>query len=174
MTRVMGWIACVGAVMLLVVAMVSGVSGAAADAATTRSNSRTDRARIDGAWVRLAAVPGRPGAGYFTLHAGTVPVELVAVSSPLARVELHSSSMAGGVMRMDRLPSVRVAAGGTAAFAPGGSHLMLFDVAASVRPGATVPLTLTFADGRTVRVDAAVQAAGAAAPMAMPMDHGAH
>ena len=110
------------------------------------------------ATVRLAVVPGRPAAGYFILTAGAAPVELTAVTSPLARVELHGMSMAGGVMRMDRLPSVRVAAGASIRFAPGGSHLMLFDVPASVRPGATLPLVFVFADGARIKVDAVVAA----------------
>ncbi len=165
MTRVVGWLACVGAVVLLAAAMISGLVGTGADAATA-----SGAARVDGVWIRLPAVPGRPGAGYFVLHAGDRPAELVAVASPLARVELHAMSMAGGVMRMDRLPSARVAAQGTLAFASGGNHLMLFDLPASVRPGSTVPLVFRFADGRTIEVDAQARAAGDA----MPMDHGRH
>lgn len=149
MTRIFGWLACAGAVILLVVAMVTGVSPATA-AATA--------ARVTAATVRLAVVPGRPGAGYFTLTAGAAPAELTGVTSPLARVELHGMSMAGGVMRMDRLPSVRVAGGASVRFAPGGQHLMLFDLPASVHAGATLPLVFTFADGAHVAVDAAVTA----------------
>lgn len=167
MTRVMGLLACVGAVLLLAAAMISGLVGVAADAATP-----ADTVRIDAAWVRLPAVPGRPAAGYFTLRAGAQPVELVAVASPLARVELHSTSMAGGVMKMDPLPSARVAPRDTLAFASGGNHLMLFDLAATVQPGGTVPLTFKFADGTAIRVDAVARAASDGSPMSM--DHGVH
>lgn len=156
--------------MLLVAAMVMG---------TAPASAATDRVSVTGAWVRLAAVPGRPAAGYLTLFAGAAPIELVSVSSPLARIELHSTSMAGGVMRMDKLPSVRVAAGGQTSFAPGGAHLMLFDVPATVKPGATLPLVLHFAGGETLKVDAIVRAAGADASMAMsgmvmPAAHAPH
>lgn len=160
--RLAGWIACFGAVALLVVAMVSGVG--AVHAATPAAPA------VTGAWVRLPAVPGRPAAGYFTLSGGSKGADLVAVASPLARVEMHAMSMAGGVMRMDKLPSARAAAGATVAFAPGGNHLMLFDLPATVRPGATVPLVFRFADGASVKVAAAARAAGDAAPT----DHGAH
>ena len=163
MTRVFGWLACVGAVVLLVVAMVTG---------TTPATAATAGVRVSGVIVRLPVVPGRPGAAYFTLTAGAAPVELTGVTSPLARVELHGMSMAGGVMRMDRLPSVRVAAGATVRFAAGGQHLMLFDIPASVRPGATLPLTFVFADGARLRADATI--AAATGPMAaMPGMHGA-
>lgn len=165
LTKLAGWLACCGAVALLAVAMATGVSGTASASAATPGGPA-----VTAAWVRLAAVPGRPAAGYLTLRAGGKDAELVSVASPLARVEMHSMSMAGGVMRMDKLPSVRVAAGTTATFAPGGNHLMLFDVPASVRPGAMLPLVLRFADGRTVRVEARAQAPGDAAPA----DHAAH
>lgn len=165
MARVIGWLACFGAVALLVIAMVTGTVPAAAATAT---------ARVTSAWVRLAAVPGRPAAGYFTLSAGAAPVELTAVASPLARVELHGMSIAGGVMRMDRLPSVRVPAAASVRFAPGAAHLMLFDVPATVRPGATLPLTFAFADGAKLRVGATVRAAGAEPMADMPGMNGAH
>ena len=161
MNRILGWLACVGAVALLVVAMATGTSASAAAAP-----------RITGATVRLSPVPGRPAAGYFTLTAGSTAVELTAVASPRARVELHGMSMAGDVMRMNRLPSVRVPARGRIAFAPGGNHLMLFALPATVAPGTTLPLTFAFADGTSLRVAAAVVAAGA--EPAMTMQHGAH
>ena len=154
-SRLLGWLACVGALVLLVIAMVTGTTAEAAGHAP----------RVTGATVRLSPVPGRPAAGYFTLTAGVAPVELTGVASPPARVALHGVSMAGGVMRMNALPSVRVAAGGVVRFAPGGAHLMLFAVPAYVHAGSTLPLTFAFADGSRIRVEAAVVAAGAE-PMA--------
>mgnify|MGYP001552999703 CR=1 FL=1 len=56
------------------------------------------------------------------------------------------------------------ARGATVTFAPGGKHLMLFDMPPAIRPGAKVPLTFTFADGRTLKVDAKAIAAGDAPP----------
>ena len=144
MTRIAGWLACAGAAVLLIVAMVLG----------TAPVSAATKVRVTDAWIRLAAVPGRPAAGYFTLLAGPSPVELTGVASPLARVELHAMSMAGGVMRMNTLRSVRVAAEARISFAPAGNHLMLFNLPASIAPGASVPLIFRFADGATIKVDA--------------------
>lgn len=153
--RVIGWGACVMAVVLLVAALV----GSRVEAATPL---RAERAE-----VALATVPGRPAAGYFALSGG--PATLVSAASPLAeRIEMHSSSMAGGVMSMDKLPAVMVRAGRPVTFAPGGSHLMIFGLAASVKPGSTVPLLLRFADGQTLRVEARAVAPG----MAMEMHEG--
>ena len=121
---------------------------------------------VGDAYVRLAAVPGRPAAGYFLLHGGAADATLVQVEAPgAARAELHTSRMTGnGMATMDSLPSVRVPARGSVAFAPGAQHVMLFGLPASVAAGGTLPLTLRFADGSAVRADARVIAAGDAAP----------
>ena len=42
-------------------------------------------------------------------------------------------------MTMTPLGQVSVPAGAAVAFAPGGKHLMLFDVAPQVKPGAILP-----------------------------------
>lgn len=128
--------------------------------------STADEPAASDAWVRLAAVPGRPAAGYFTLHGGARPATLAQVSAAgVPRVELHESRMAaGGMMAMDAVASVPVPAGGTVTFAPGGFHAMLFGVPASVKPGATITMTFRFADGRAVEVPAKVVSAGEAGP----------
>ena len=114
---------------------------------------------VDGAWIRLPAVPGRPGAAYFTLHGGAADETLIAVASPRARrAELHES-MANG---MRPTASVPLPAGGIVAFAPGGRHVMLFDLDPRLPPGSSAPLTLRFADGRTLGTTARV--VGAADP----------
>ena len=159
--RAIGWTACALALALLALAMLWSDGAAAAGA------------RVTGATVRLAAVAGRPAAGYLTLRGGDAPDTLTGVASPLAsRIELHASSMAGGVMRMDALPAVLVPAGGSVVFAPGGNHLMIFGLRGDLKAGATVPLTLHFKTGATLRADALAVAPGAA--MDMPMPHGAH
>ncbi len=157
MQRMLGWLACAGAVVLLVVAMVTGTSPA-----TAAGIGR----RVTDAVVRLAVVPGRPAAGYVALTAGPGAVDLTAVISPPARVELHASTMAGGVMRMGGMAALHVPAGTTLRLAPGGLHLMIFDLPATVRAGGTLPLTFVFADGVRTTVAASVVAsvAGAAPP----------
>lgn len=120
-------------------------------------------------WVRLAAVPGRPAGGYLTIRGGPTDATLVGISSPAARrIELHESMAAGGGamqgMTMRPIGQVAVPAGGTVRFAPGGKHLMIFDVDPGVKPGTTIRLTLTFADGKTLTGDARTIAAGDAAP----------
>ena len=118
--------------------------------------------KVTHAWVRLPAAQENPGAAYFTISGGEAPVSLLVVSAPFAiRTELHQS-MAGNdnMMSMKPLKQVDVPARGTVAFAPGGLHVMLFDVGPAVHAGTHVPLTLGFADGRKITVDAEVRSAG--------------
>ena len=120
----------------------------------------------DDAYVRLAAVPGRPAAGYFALRGGAKDTTLVRVEAPgVSRSEMHGSRMtASGMVTMESLVTVPVPAKTDVAFAPGGRHVMLFDLPQNIRAGSVVPLTLRFADGTAAQVEATVIAAGDVAP----------
>ena len=121
-----------------------------------------------GAWVRLPAVSGRPGAAYFTLHGGAAADTLVAVSAPFAaRAEMHETmadhdmgNAAMPMMTMAPIDKVPVPAGGAVTFAPGGRHVMLFDVAPGTRAGDSAPITLSFASGRKIEATAKIVGAG--------------
>ena len=126
------------------------------------------RLHADRGWVRLAAVPGAPAAAYFTVHGGDRDAVLTGVSSDVAlRAEMHETMAMGGAMpggaamtTMRPLTRVPVPAGGELRFAPGGRHVMLFDVNAGVKPGDTMALTLRYRDVGDERVDARVVAPG--------------
>lgn len=119
----------------------------------------------DHAWVRLPAVAGRPGAGYFTLYGGAVPTKLVAVSADLAlRTEMHETMTEGGAMTMKPIAELPLPVGGTIRFAPGGRHLMLFGVSPDLKPGDPTLLTFTFADGSRIQRKAWAIGAGDPAP----------
>ncbi len=112
--------------------------------------------------VVLPAVPGRPGAAYFTIKGGVDKETLVDVSSTSAvRAELHESGRANGMMSMRRLEAgVPVPAGATVSFAPGGKHVMLFDINPALKTGGPVQLKLRFASGLTVTANAVAEATG--------------
>ena len=117
---------------------------------------------VSDARVQLPAVKGRPGSAYFTLNGGAADNTLLQVTSPqVVRVELHESGMKGAMMTMKPLEGgVKVAAGGTVTFEPGGKHAMLFDINPAVKVGGKMALTFSYANGRTIAVDAEVKAAG--------------
>lgn len=102
------------------------------------------------AWLRI--LPGAlPAGGYATLdNASAQPADLTGARSSVYRqVMLHQSTTTGGVSRMQMTHALRIPAHGAAALSPGGYHLMLSEPTQPVRPGDTVRITLTFADGST-------------------------
>jgi hypothetical protein len=118
-------------------------------------------------WSR-PAVAGTNGVGYMILaNHGRAADVLQKVETPLAsRVEMHSSSMAGGVMSMKKEDKVPVPAGGQTTFGPGAYHLMLIGLTKTVKAGDQIPATLSFASGAKVKV--AFSVSSGMGPAAMP------
>lgn len=117
-------------------------------------------------WGRPAAA-GMNGVGYMAIrNSGKTPITLVRVATPLAaKVSLHRTSMAGGVMRMAPVTGgLTIAPGATVTLAPAGYHLMLEGLTRPLVLGQRAPVNLTFADGRTLRIELSVQTAAGAAP----------
>jgi len=125
----------------------------AAVAALSLASAAHAAPKVEAAWTRPAA-QGQIGAGFMTLKNPDAKADaLISVQSPLARtVQIHQSSMAGGMASMKQLTRVELPAGGGVTFAPGGYHLMLIGLAKAVKAGDAVPATLTFASGAKVKV----------------------
>ena len=125
-----------------------------------------DRVTVDDAWIRLPAVPGRPGAAYFVLEGGPSNATLIDVSADIAvRAEMHESMTgAGGMTAMKPLASVAVPAGRDTVFAPGGRHVMLFDINPKAKIGRIYKLTLNFSNGARIYADAMTVGAADPAP----------
>ena len=127
---------------------------------------------VQSPWSRPAQA-GMNGVGFMTiLNTGAKPVTLTAIESPLAaKVELHQSSMANGVMTMRQQDTATLAAGGKLELSPGGYHLMLLGLKQPLKVGQKAPLTLVFADGKRVTVDLTVRLTPPNAAMGGMMDH---
>jgi copper(I)-binding protein len=111
--------------------------------------------------IRLAAVPGRPAAGYFELRIEGDRGALVSVTSPQAgRIEMHETMSAGNMSAMRPLQRIAVRDGDNLVFAPGGRHLMIYDVDAAVRPGGEFTFVLNFERGPPRQLGASVRSAG--------------
>lgn len=123
--------------------------------------------QVQQAWAR-ATVPQAPtAAGYLTLvNPGKQADRLVSVESTVAqRVEVHSMSMDGGVMRMRQLTDgVPLPAGATVTLGPSGTHLMLIGPAKPLTAGQHFSATLHFAHGAAQVVQFQVLPIGAAGP----------
>lgn len=124
---------------------------------------------VDNAWVRLPALPDRPGAAYFTLRNNGPATVLTGLQSPrVQRIELHDSQMGSGTMAgmMDMAPVSQVAIPqqGIVKFEPAGRHAMLFGIDPKAQPGDTLVLTLSFRDGRKIDAQAQLVTAGSPPP----------
>ncbi|WP_439540633.1 copper chaperone PCu(A)C [Sphingomonas sp.] len=119
-------------------------------------------------WTRQTA-PGQANGGGFMVisNGGKRADRLISARSPAAaKVEIHTMSMDGGIMRMRPVPAgLPVPAGGKLELKPGGYHIMLIGLKAPLKRGALVPLTLRFehAGSKTVqlKVEAVTYGTGA-------------
>jgi len=113
------------------------------------------------AWVR--ATPGvEVAAAYLTLHnGGTQPVVVTGVTSPAAGAAMiRESSLVNGQSTMRAHEPLRLGAGETVHFAPGGLHIMLHSLKRPLAPGDEVPLVLLLEGGGSLTVTARVRALG--------------
>lgn len=136
---------------------------ALAAAAGAASAGDAEIVAVDAPYLR-ALPPHIPVAGAFmTLHnTGRKEVRLVRADSTVAKsVELHTHRIENGMMAMRRIPEMRIPAGGALVLEPSGYHIMLIGLKAPLRAGAVVPITLTFSDGSSRGVEAAVGGAHA-------------
>lgn len=136
--------------------------------------------QVEGAWVR-ASVPGQSGTGGFMRLTASEPLTLVGLQTPAAGVaELHEMKMDGDVMRMRAVREIVLVPGKPFDLRPGGHHLMLMNLKAPLKEGATVPVTLVLRDARgaerrwPLQVPVALRAPGAAAPSSGTSPAAAH
>lgn len=132
----------------------------------TAGCAKQEELRVTDAWVRMAAVPNNPSAGYFTVRGGPEDAQLISVSSPVAiRSEMHET-MAGhqGMASMQPVTSVPVPAGGVVKFEPGGRHVMFWNINPGIKPPKTMQLVFAFSNGERIEVAAPTIAAGDPAP----------
>jgi periplasmic copper chaperone A len=134
----------------------------AALALLAASTLASAQVKVEDAWVR-GTVQDQRTTGAFMRLTSASDTALVSVASPIAGfVEIHESSMHGGVVQMRAVPRVALPANKAVELKPGGYHVMLMSLKQPVKVGETVPITLTFEDkaGKqtSVEVKAAVRA----------------
>ena len=85
--------------------------------------------RVDNAWIRTPVAGRAVTAGYCDItNTGSAPVAITGFSGEGLRVEIHETIDEDGMMRMRPMPGLHLGPGETISLAPGGKHLMLFDV----------------------------------------------
>lgn len=136
---------------------------------------------VTDAWVRASAAPaptptrsvmtrtqatkvdpnGPVSAAYMTLqNTGSKADRLLSVSTAAAAIaEVHETfTQADGMMGMRPVAGgLEVPAGATVSLKPGGYHIMMMNLQSQLVEGQTVKLSLKFASGKQVDVDAVVK-----------------
>lgn len=128
--------------------------------AAAASQAQTAAVKVEAPWARPTVQGQAVGGGYLRITGGAANDKLVAASADIAgRVELHTMSMEGNVMRMRQVESIEVPAGKAVDLKPGGLHLMFMDLKTPLKTGKSFPLTLKFEKAGEVKVNVAVQPA---------------
>jgi copper(I)-binding protein len=132
--------------LLLLMPTVCASLLALAYAAPLQTNGSKEIVSISDAWVRSTNAGQEVGAAYMTL---TSPkdVTLSSVTSDVSNsVEIHSMTMENGVMKMRMLDALSLKAHQPYPLAPGGYHIMLFDLKNPLTVGEQVNFVLYFED----------------------------
>jgi copper(I)-binding protein len=122
---------------------------------------------ITQAWTRATPGGARTGGGFLTIeNKGSTADRLIGGSGDIAdRIEVHEMSMKDGVMTMRPLEKgLAIGPGKTVKLAPGGYHLMMFELKGPLKQGDKVPLTLEFERAGKVKLTFDVQGIGAPGP----------
>ena len=130
---------------------------------------------ITQAWSRATPGGAKIGGGYLTIeNKGSAPDRLIGGSADVAdKVQVHEMAMNNGVMTMRPLDEgLMIEPGKTVKLAPGGYHLMMFDLKGQLKQGDKVPVTLEFEKAGKVKLSLDVQGVGAQAPAGD--DHSGH
>lgn len=142
----------------LLIATTAAVLLAACSDASTDTASNVGAADVSAPSVLIsdsyimAPLKGRDvAAGYFIAENQGAAISLVSASSLIATVEIHTHSMADGVMKMRKVDTVELPEEGSIAFEPGSFHLMMFGF--SPTEGQTeAPVTLGLSTGEELIV----------------------
>ena len=125
--------------------------------------AQADHITASHAWIRL--LPGDlPAAGYVTLqNSDTKAATIAAVhTSAYTSAMLHQSTLdADGMGHMAMVDHLAIPAQGAVSLSPDGYHLMLEHASHPLKPGDSVNITLSFADGSQLPVPFLVRPANA-------------
>lgn len=165
------------AIVLGAAALVWGLTvqgaGSSGAAQVPKDAVRQGGIAIFGQYVREPAGTPEAAAYLSIMNTSTTPDKLLSISSDASGsavahdVGMDMGSMpstANTAMQMTPTPTFAIAAGKTVTLKPGAGHIMLEQITASLAPGSSVKLTLTFKNAGTVTVTAKVIAIGAPAP----------
>ena len=117
-------------------------------------------------WSRATPPGAKVAVGYMEIrNRGSQPDRLLSVSTAVAkRVEMHVTQREGEVMKMRQVESFEIPARERFALRPGGSHLMLVDIAQQLEKGVRFTMTLRFERAGELEIELEVQERGSRHP----------
>ena len=119
--------------------------------AWSSTSSRRDESGVlirDG-WVQEGPLSQTITAAYMTIENQTdADIALKSASTEVAQtIELHKMELVDGIMKMHRVETINIPAGGIAELKPGGYHLMVIGLKKQLREGDRVTIALEFSGG---------------------------
>jgi len=123
-----------------------GACAIAALTATTTTAALAGDMLISKPWARASAGMAKAGGAFMFIYneTGHDDTLLSAKADIAKKVELHTHTMEGGMMRMRQVPSIPTPNGDTQMLQPGGYHVMFMGLHKPLVEGETFPLTLVF------------------------------
>lgn len=122
-------------------------------------------------WSRATPGGAKLGVGYLAIvNIGNKADRLLSATSPIAeRVEIHLTSMDGGIMKMRKLEDgIEIKAQEVTELKPGGLHLMLIGLKQTIVKGAKFPVRLTFKGAGEIELTFVAAGIGARRPPVNP------
>jgi periplasmic copper chaperone A len=153
--------------LLAYAVFVAGLLAAPARAEEVRAGDLV----ITQAWSRATPGGAKIGSGYLTIeNKGPAADRLIGGSGDITdRIEVHEMTTSNGVMTMRALDKgLVIEPGKTVRLAPGGYHLMMFDLKSPLKQHDKVPVTLEFEKAGKVKLSFDVLSVGAPGPGAAP------
>jgi copper(I)-binding protein len=144
-------------------ALVAGLLAAPARAQEVKAGDLT----ITQAWSRATPGGAKVAGGYLTIeNKGSTADRLIGGSGDVTdRIEVHEMTTSNGVMTMRALDKgLVIEPGKTVKLAPGGYHLMMFDLKRPLKQGDKMPVTLEFERAGKVKLWFEVQGVGSQGP----------
>jgi copper(I)-binding protein len=117
-------------------------------------------------WSRATPPGAKVGVAYMEIrNRGAQPDKLLSASTPMAKaVELHVTQRDGEVMKMRHVQAFEIPARERHELRPGGSHLMLLNLAQPLRKGERFTMRLRFERAGELEIELEVQEQGARRP----------
>jgi periplasmic copper chaperone A len=130
--------------------------------ANQNGSAKKNDISISDAWVRPAVLmedgSGSSAAYMVIQNQGSSPDRLIKIETTQAGIaEIHETKMQDDVMSMSPVSGIDIPEKGFVELKQGSYHIMLMDLVDELKPGMSIPLTLTFEKAGTLTVDVPVR-----------------